>query len=486
MPAPRPSVTPDWHTPLRTSRTTLTTHLWTAPPLRRGTPTHENAFAALRDLKADYARFLPYWTHPRLSVPQLHPPTDTNTHWDFTLLDPFFEDFMDAAQGRPVVANLATLPAWMFATPEPVPVQEDPNTLHWTYEPGADFRDPTLTEPADYFERLARWYTQGGFTDENGHHLTSGHHYRFAYWEVMCEPDLGHHLTPQTYTRLYDKVVQRLRQIDPDMKFIGLSLSPQAKNPEYFWYFLDPANHEPGIPLDAFSHHFYATPDLLDPTNSTHNPPFDHWPGIFFAQAEGFLEHVRVIESIKQRLSPHTQTHINEIGSFNADTIAEVPDIPDDYWALGAAVISYLWSRLTAIGIELVGVAEFMDYPGMVSGTSLVNWHDGAPNARYRVLQLLLEHFAPGDTLVETALANGIAPDMPVHAQAFVTVSGLRRLLLVNKYARPVPVELGAQAIGAAVAYVDTTTGADPAHTTQIQGTHLDLGPFATAVITLP
>jgi hypothetical protein len=467
VPAPHPSLTVDWDTPVHTSRTTLTTHLWTAPPLRRGTPAHDNAFAALGDLKADHARFLPYWTHPRLSVPQLHPPTEHDTHWDFELLDPFVEDFMAAAQGRPVVANLATLPAWMFNTPEPVPLHEDPDTLHWTYEPDGGLRDPTLTEAARYYERMARWYTQGGFTDENGHQHTRGHHYRFA------------------YTRLYDQVVKRLRDVDPDMKFIGLSLSPEARDPEYFWHFLDPANHEPGIPLDAFSYHFYATPDLLDPTDSAHNAPFAHWPGTFFAQAEGFLEHVRTIESIKQRLSPHTQTHINEIGSFNPDTIAPEPDIPDDYWALGGALTAYLWSRLNAMGIDLVGVAEFMDYPGMVPGTSLVDWHTGAPNARYRVLQLLLEHFAPGDTLVHTTLTNGIAPDMPVHAQALSTPRG-RRLLLVNKYAHPVPVELGEQAAGADAAYVDTTTGSDRAHTTRVEGTRLDLGPFATAVISLP
>ncbi|WP_280333090.1 hypothetical protein [Nocardia wallacei] len=59
----------DWTTPVITSQTELTTHLWTAPPLRRGSAMHDKAFAALRDLKVDHARFLPWWSSPKLSGP---------------------------------------------------------------------------------------------------------------------------------------------------------------------------------------------------------------------------------------------------------------------------------------------------------------------------------------------------------------------------------------------------------------------------------
>lgn len=97
------------------------------PPLRRDSPIHDKAFGALRDLNADLARFLPWYSHPRLAVPALTPPTTSETSWDFALLDPFVEDFMNAAQGRPVVADFAAIPSWMFVTPEPVPVEEDPD-----------------------------------------------------------------------------------------------------------------------------------------------------------------------------------------------------------------------------------------------------------------------------------------------------------------------------------------------------------------------
>ncbi|MFF3228217.1 hypothetical protein ACFYV7_35860 [Nocardia suismassiliense] len=223
--APPATVQVNWEETIGTSRTTLTTHLWTAPPLRRESPIHDKAFDALRELRVDFARFLPWFSHPRVAVAELAPPTATETSWNFELLDPFVEDFVAASEGRPIVANFATIPTWMFVTPEPVAIAEDPDEIHWHYEQGSELRDPTCGEVADYFYRLASWYIAGGFTDELGRRHESGHRYRFAYWEVLCEPDIGHRLSPETYTKLYDAVVARLAPLDPDMKFVGLSLS---------------------------------------------------------------------------------------------------------------------------------------------------------------------------------------------------------------------------------------------------------------------
>lgn len=76
---PSAAVHVDWSTAIGTSRTTLTTHLWTAPPLRRSSPIHDKAFDALRELHVDLARFLPWFSHPRIAVPALTPPTATET-----------------------------------------------------------------------------------------------------------------------------------------------------------------------------------------------------------------------------------------------------------------------------------------------------------------------------------------------------------------------------------------------------------------------
>lgn len=429
----------DWTNTTRTSRTTLTTHLWTAPPLRRGSPIHDEAFAALRALRADMVRFLPWFSHPRLAVAQLNPPTTTETHWDFDLLDPFVADFMATAEGRPVVANFATIPAWMFTTPVEVP--DDPDEIVWDYERGTELRDPTMTEVADYFYRLASWYIAGGFTDELGRWHESGHHYRFAYWEVLCEPDMRG-MSPQTYTALYDAVVRRLRPLDPEMKFVGLSLTHMHRNPEYFWTFLDPANHHDGRAPDAMSYHFYAHPEIVDPLTPEPNAPQSHWRDIYFAQVDGFVEQVRLIDSIRRRIAPDTKTFINEVGTFPADLMNPEPEISADYWALSAAVQSYLWAKLVDLGIDLVGIAEFMDYPAMIPGVTLIDWETGKPNDRYHALALLLQHFGPGDAVAATTTGRPDHPDPRIHGQGFVKPDGTRKLLVINKTETPLQITL--------------------------------------------
>ncbi|MBB3051396.1 hypothetical protein FHS23_002419 [Prauserella isguenensis] len=434
-------VSPDWSAEGRAVRTVLTTHAWTAPPLERGAPAHDRAFAALSDLRVDYARFLPWFSHPHVSVPALEEPTDTATSWDFSRLDPYVEDFVDAAQGRPVVANFATIPHWMFVGSDEVSIGDDPYEIHWNYEQGTVFRDETLAEVADYFYRLASWFIAGGFHDEHGAWHESGHHYRFAYWEVLCEPDLRP-MSPELYTRLYDAIVARLRPLDPEMRFIGLSLSHVHHNPEYFWHFLDPANHAPGTPLDAVSIHFYGAPDIVNPFSSEGNPPPQTWASTFFAQADGFLDQLRLISSIARRLSPETRLLVNEVGTYPPDLMNPAPEIPEDYWALSATVQTYLWARCLTEAVDLVGIAEFAGYPEMIPGVSLVDWDSGEPNARYHALKLMVDHVKPGDRLVPTTAGFPGYPDARVHAQAVETATDRRLLVLVNKRDHPIDLQI--------------------------------------------
>lgn len=483
--APATPVHPLWSGDGRPVRTVLTTHLWTSPSVERGAPGHDRAYAALRDLRVDYARFLPWFSNPLVSVPALTAPTPTTTSWDFTRLDPFVRDFVDAAEGRPVTANFATIPHWMFVGGDAVELGSDPDTIHWDYETGTEFRDESLAEVADYFFRLAAWYIAGGFHDENGVWHESGHHYRFAYWEVLCEPDLNRRMSPEIYTRLYDAVVERLRPLDPEMRFIGLSLSHVHHDPEYFWHFLDPANHAPGIPLDAFSIHFYASPDIVNPFGPDGNPPASTWETTFFAQGEGFLEQVRLIASIARRLSPGTKILLNEIGTYSSDIMNPDPVIPHEYWALSASWHTYLWARCLELDIDLFGVAEFNGYPGMIPAVSLVDWETGEPNARYHATKLMVDHIRPGDRLVPTTTGAPGYPDARVHAQAVIGADGRRRIVLVNKRNVPMHVEVGDCSRNSTLYSVDasTPTGAPTAHA--IGEGRVTLPAYASAVLVL-
>ena len=129
------------------------------------------------------------------------------------------------------------------------------------------------------------WYTRGGFTDEYGNEYKSGYNYDIPYWECLNEVEGKHGNTPEKYTLIYDEMVKGIwRHADPDkkMKFVGMALGGHH---EYNWYtyFLNKSNHEPGIPLDIVSFHFYAgSHSRTDPSS---------YEG-FFDQADNFVEEV--------------------------------------------------------------------------------------------------------------------------------------------------------------------------------------------------
>jgi len=153
-------LTVHWDRVTKESRTTPTLQVVVNPPLRRGTPAHDNAFQALHDLGADYVRYVPWLPYPRLGVAELEPPKDGKTYWDFSLIDPMTVDFLEATKGHSVVLNFSTIPQWMYKTEKPVTYPDDPNKPVWDYEQGTELRDPTFKEVADYYTRLLSWYTK--------------------------------------------------------------------------------------------------------------------------------------------------------------------------------------------------------------------------------------------------------------------------------------------------------------------------------------
>jgi len=467
-----------WDKIQRVSKTTATLQVVVNPPLRHGTPVHDNAFGALHDLRADYVRFVPWLPYPKLGVAELDPPQQGKTSWDFSLIDPIVSDFLEATKGHPVVLNFSTIPQWMFKTEKPVPYPADANAVVWNYEQGQELRDANPQQVADYYARLLAWYTQGGFTDELGKRQESGHHFTIPIWEVLNEVEAEHQMSPEFYTLIYDAVVTAMLRVQPQTKFVGLALAYPGGNPRFFEYFLDHRNHQPGVSLDYISYHFYASPTPGE------SPEVQQYT--FFAQADGFLNVVRYVESIRQRLSPDTRTMINEVGSIrdndndSSPTVNGPRQIPASYWHLSGALYAYLYAELTRIGIDVVGESQLVGYPTQFPSVSMVDWETGKPNPRFRVLQLIHDNFGPGDRIVEMEIS-----DPYVAALAVVTPSGQHRLLLINKREQPVELPI-AGAANAQEQFVDMSTGSAAPVSRKLASDKVTLGGFSVAVLTMP
>jgi len=459
-----------WDQIERVSKTTPTLQVVVNPPLRRGSSIHDRVYQELQQLGADYVRYVPWLPYPKLGVAELEPPTKEKTSWDFSLIDPMTIDFLNATKGHSVILNFSTIPQWMFKTPQPVAYPSNPDEPIWNYSQGTELRDPSMKELGDYYARLVSWYVNGGFADELGKKHESGHRFKIDYWEVLNEPDLEHDTTPEQYTARYDAIASAIRKVAPGIKFVGISVAFPSGNPRMFEYFLNPKNHKPGIPLDMISYHFYASP-VADQSVESHQYTF-------FDQADRFVTTAQYIEEIRKRLSPSTQTTVNEIGSIlPGDPNLQTP-IPDAYWNLSGACYAYVFGHLTSLGIDVAGESQLVGYPTQFPSVSMVDWNTGGPNARFRVLELLKNNFGPGDKVVKTVNAGSY-----VYALAVIKPGGERRLLLVNKRDREFKLTLPAS--GKEVQYVDQTTKGGPVAKQTLNGDQLTLRGFAVAAVTL-
>src|SRR5215469_4096563 len=427
----------DWAKTIAISRSTPTLQLGAFPVLRRGSSLHDGSFAALKQLGADYVRYVPWLPYPKIAVAELEPPTKEKTSWDFTYIDPVTKDFLAATDGHSTIINFSTIPSWMFKTDQPVKYPDDPNQVFWNYTQGTELRDPSGKELGDYYGRLVSWYTKGGFTDENGKKHESGYHYTFAYWEILNEIDFEHNTTPEDYTKRYDTIVEGIRKVNPDTKFMGLALASPGANPKYFEYFLNAKNHKPGIPLDYISFHFYASP--------ARDENLDGWQHTFFNQANGFLATTRYIIAIRDRLSPNTKIDTDELGVIlpTDNTPADKVPLPARYWNAAGALYGFLFVELSKLGVDVIGESQLVGYPTQFPSVSMMDYDNGNPNARYWVLKLIKDNFHPGDKLVaakEKADDDNSPSDVIV--QGFITPQG-KKVLLVNPTNSEKTVNLG-------------------------------------------
>jgi hypothetical protein len=466
----------NWNKTTVVSKSTPTLQVVVNPMLLRGAPIHDGSFTALKELGADYVRYVPWEPYPKLAVAELDAPTKEKTSWDFSKIDPVTLDFLNATEGHSTVMNFSTIPAWMFKTDKPVEYPADPLQVFWNYTQGSELKDPSGKEVGDYFGRLVSWYTKGGFKDENGQEHTSGYHYRFPIWEVLNEVDFEHKTTPEDYTKRYDAIVEAIHRVSPETKFMGLALADPAADPRMFEYFLNPANHKPGIPIDYISYHFYAGPapseDILN------------WQYTFFDQADRFIAVTRYIESIKNRLSPTTKTDTDELGVIlptDGEEIAASKALPNRiprlYWNAAGSLYAYLYIALAKQGIDVIGESQLVGYPSQFPSVSMMDWTNGKPNARYWVLKLIKDNFGPGDRLVDTS----VTPGSDIQVQGFVTHAG-KKLLLLNKRDKAIEVKLPATVKVQSMAVVDEASGESAARAVQTNSSSFTLAPFAVAV----
>ena len=167
---PPNTIVVDFSSTVLVSKSTPTLQVVVNPMIAKGSPIHDGTFAALKDLGADYVRYVPWNPYPKLSVAELEAPGSDKTSWDFSLIDPYTRDFLAATeeQGHSTVMNFSTIPAWMFKTDKPVTYPSDPMQVVWNYTQGTEPVDPTNKQIGEYFARLVSWYTLGGFADEIG------------------------------------------------------------------------------------------------------------------------------------------------------------------------------------------------------------------------------------------------------------------------------------------------------------------------------
>jgi hypothetical protein len=245
---------------------------------------------------------------------------------------------------------------------------------------------------------------------------------------------------------------------------------------EMYEYFLNPANHAPGVPLDFLTYHFYATPP--------DGEPFSAMQYTFFDQADGFLATSRYVEQIKKRYSPGTKTDLDELGVIlpedskgNRIPGYKQPTEPEGYWNLAGAMYAYIFIEAAKMEIDVVGESQLVGYPTQYPSVSMMNYDTAAPNPRFWVLKLLKDNFGPGDRLIETTERNR---DLAV--QAFATERG-KKLLVINKRDKVQEVILPANIGATSIAFVAPSTRDGQPGSGKVQYNKLHLEPFEVAVV---
>ena len=481
-----PRVHVDWKKPSPV-KTELTLQVVVHPLLARKpgaaqTPFQKQVWKSLSELNAEQVRVVPWQSYPdkEMVVPALE-----KGKWNFSKLDPVLSDANDALGAHPMTLDVSTLPAWLF---DDLPDYRDPKdpsqkkVWPWYGGDGHHLRDPSLKELVDYHDALVGHFARG---ESAGAGDTDPHTWRIGTYEFLNEPNWEHKFTKEEYTRMYDAVVLRLQSKDPNrrdpinrMHYMGASHGKPSDDPEFMEYFLNPANHAAGVPVDHISYHFYA--------HAYRDQPASEIPKTLFEESDRFLHTVDQVEGYKKKFYPTPdgrmapQTSINELGTLLKDskrTDKDVGELPKNYWNVSAAVQSHLMLQLVERGIDMVGASQLVADPGEFPSVALTDYRTGLPNARLRSLKLLMDAFKPGDQWFP---AHSPSPDLS--ALAIQSKDGRRRLILVNHTEKPLDLEVPC-AKGARQRMVDLESQDSPPSDQTLATDSVRLGGFGVSVL---
>ncbi len=428
------TVSIDWSKPQVVSQTTPTLQVVSNPLLKRNAVSHDSAWAELKRIKTGLVRFCPWAYIPDPApIVEPQPPSSGKTYWNFAPIDSLVIDLMAAQEGRSVVMDFSTVPDWVLL-------------------------DKTYKLLGDYFTRLLSWYVKGGFTDELGVYHTSGHHFKFGYWEAFNEPDAEGGVSMQDYCKRYDTLVSAMLRVDSTMKFGGPGL--QNYDPTYHRYFLDPKNHKPGIPVDMLVHHWYGQKTMGD----------------YFNQTEAIVDRIYEANYLRDQFRPKALAGITELGTMNAGFAYPAAD---PYWSYSGAVFAYMYAQMAlAGGPNIAGMSQLMAQPGNWPEVSMLDWNTGRAVARARVLELCSRYTGLGDSLVTASTS-----DTSVFAMGFIAPDGALKALVLNKQNRQITLTFPRKVID--VKYVDVTTNQDTVKTrTGVGSNQLVMNGYATWVAT--
>ena len=221
-----------------------------------------------------------------------------------------------------------------------------------------------------------------------------------------------------------------------------------------------------------------------DPNTLTHL--FDYF--------DSFVEEVHQTSNLIRKLSPKTQTMLDECGTTRLPQLVNPADPASGplYWVSSGTGFVYLYLRTAAlsaqgVNVPVVGMSQLMDDVKREPGVSMIDWTNGNGTARYWALKLLRDACAPGDAFVSTAVSG----DAGVYAQGVIRTQSTasntaqsRRLVLVNKRYIAVTVKINSVSKSCMAHIVDTDSGECPARTEACGDSgSVSIGPFGSAVI---